>query len=136
MVECSSESLPTGWVRDENGALRRETVHSMLRRLPGWDYRGRAIYQITITLADRPSAALGRLEVRGSSGWVSVEAARAAHEPCRPEAIEDMDARLSLLDQLRDIWRVLAGGGLVMSDVLQNECPKQRDMRQKPFIDY
>jgi len=39
----------------------------------------------------------------------------------RPEAIEDMDARLSLLDQLRDIWRVLAGGGLIMSDVLQSE---------------
>jgi len=30
---------PNGWVRDESGALRRETIHSMLRRLQGWDYR-------------------------------------------------------------------------------------------------
>jgi len=58
------------WVRDEHGRLRRETVHSMLRRLPGWDYRGRAIYQITITLADRSAGLLGRLEVKGPGGWV------------------------------------------------------------------
>ena len=58
-------------------APRHEIIHSMLRRLIGWDYRQRAIYQITVTLADRASQALGRLEVKGNGGgWVSVEVVR------------------------------------------------------------
>lgn len=59
-----NEYLAEGWCRGADGALRRETVHSMLRRLPGWNYRQRAIYQITITLADRASRSLGRLAVK------------------------------------------------------------------------
>lgn len=39
----------------------------------------------------------------------------------QPNFLMNMEARLSLLDQLQDIWRVLAGGGLLMSDVLQCE---------------
>ena len=37
-----------GWVRDENGALKRETKPRMNRRLPGFDYSQRMIYEITI----------------------------------------------------------------------------------------
>jgi len=35
----------------------------------------------------------------------------------RPEEFEDLTARFALLDQLEDIWRVLAGRGLLMRDV-------------------
>ena len=56
--------LAAGWVVDENGALRRETIHHMGRRLPGWDYRRRGYYVITIVLENRRSAALGELKVR------------------------------------------------------------------------
>ena len=67
----------TGWVTDENGALRRETKHSMLRRLRDWDYSCRCIYEITVVLADRSTRALGRLEIRDLSGrFVDVATAR------------------------------------------------------------
>ena len=59
-----------GWVRDENGALRRETKPRMNRRLPGFDYSQRMIYEITIVLEERRSI-LGRL-VKGGETW-SVE---------------------------------------------------------------
>ena len=74
--------LAAGWVVDENGALRRETIHHMGRRLPGWDYRRRGYYVITIVLENRRSAALGELRVKrpavGSAGgeWVSVGEAK------------------------------------------------------------
>lgn len=42
-----------GWVQTEDGVWRRETIHRMGRRLPGWDYRRPGIYMITIVLADR-----------------------------------------------------------------------------------
>jgi len=35
----------------------------------------------------------------------------------RPEEFEDLMARFALLDQLEDIWRVLAGRGLLMGEV-------------------
>ncbi len=38
-----------------------ETIHRMTRRLNGWDYSQRAIYMVTITLADRTRDWLGRL---------------------------------------------------------------------------
>ena len=43
----------------------------------------------------------------------------------RPETVDDPGARLSLLDQLSDIWRILAGGGLLMSDVLRSEAARK-----------
>ena len=55
-----------GWVRDENGALRRETIHRMGRRLPDFDYSSRRIYEITVVLEER-RAVLGRL-VKLSAG--------------------------------------------------------------------
>lgn len=38
------------------------------------------------------------------------------------EAIEDYRAHLSFLEQLNDIWRILAGRGLLMGDVGRNEA--------------
>lgn len=38
----------------------------------------------------------------------------------RPEFILDFASHLSFLDQLGDIWRVLAGGGLLMREVREN----------------
>jgi len=35
----------------------------------------------------------------------------------RPEEFDDLTARFALLDQLQDIWRILAGGALLMRDV-------------------
>ena len=60
------EFTAPGWVRDENGALRRETIHRMGRRLPDFDYSSRRIYEITVVLEER-RAVLGRL-VKLSAG--------------------------------------------------------------------
>jgi len=79
-------NIREGWLRDAGGALRRETIPSMLRRMVGWDYRARAIYQITITLADRSGGPLGRLVVKGPAGWVGVGTAKGSG--LKPEAVE------------------------------------------------
>lgn len=42
---------------------RRETVHRMTRRCDGWNYRQRAIYQVTLVQADRARSLLGRLVI-------------------------------------------------------------------------
>ena len=42
---------------------RRETVHRMTRRCDGWDYRQRAIYQVTLVQAGRARPLLGRLVI-------------------------------------------------------------------------
>lgn len=42
---------------------RRETIHRMTRRCDGWDYRQRAIYQVTLVQADRARPLLGRLAI-------------------------------------------------------------------------
>ena len=42
---------------------RRETIHRMTRRCDGWDYRQRAIYQVTLVQADRARPLLGRLVI-------------------------------------------------------------------------
>ena len=57
-----------GWARDENGALRRETIHHMGRRCRNWDYRCDAVYLITLALADRTHPLLGRLVVEHPLG--------------------------------------------------------------------
>ena len=54
--------FPPGWhYDDDTGALMRDVVHRMGRRCRNWDYCGKGTYQITMTLADRKSCALGRL---------------------------------------------------------------------------
>ena len=58
-----------GWECDENGALRRVKKPHMGRRLPGFDYSQRMIYEITIVLKERRPV-LGRLVKKpcGSAG--------------------------------------------------------------------
>ena len=45
-----------------------------------------------------------------------------AEEPTDLQAIVDPDAGFALLDQMLDIWRVLAGKGLLMQDVPKSEA--------------
>lgn len=59
MTGC--KNAPPGWHLNEEGALVRDTIHSMLRRCKGWDYSQPAVYMITIVLADRRSVALGQV---------------------------------------------------------------------------
>lgn len=46
----------------------RPTIHTMLRRYQNWDYRSRAIYMITLSLANRRSNALGELVIDSPPG--------------------------------------------------------------------
>ena len=48
--------------------MKDEIKHRMTRRLTGWDYCQRAIYMITITLADRTQEWLGKLIYRAKNG--------------------------------------------------------------------
>lgn len=58
------------------GEVRRETIHRMTRRCAGWDYRQRAIYQITLVQADRRRPLLGRLVIDDPKAPPEVVAAR------------------------------------------------------------
>jgi len=60
-VATGCKSIPPGWHLNEEGALVRDTIHSMLRRCRGWDYAQPAVYMITIVLANRRSMALGKV---------------------------------------------------------------------------
>lgn len=55
---------------------RLETIHRMTRRCFGWDYRQRAIYQITLVQADRQKPLLGRVTVDDPSAPPESVAAR------------------------------------------------------------
>jgi hypothetical protein len=48
-------------VRDEEGRLRRETIHRMTRRCLNWDYCGRGTYLVTMVLNDRSRPVFGRV---------------------------------------------------------------------------
>lgn len=63
---------------------KRETRHRMGRRLDGWDYSGRGIYMVTITLAERRPL-LGRLAGEGGAWSVVPGAAGRAVEECLGE---------------------------------------------------
>ena len=56
--------------------VRRETIHRMTRRCAGWDYRQRAIYQITLVQADRRQPLLGQLVIDDPKAPPEVVAAR------------------------------------------------------------
>lgn len=57
-----------GWVRDGDGRLRRAIKERMGRRLMGFDYSKRMIYEITIVL-DKRRPILGRLVKSGENNW-------------------------------------------------------------------
>ena len=59
---------------------RLPTIPSQLRRCRNWDYKGRGIYMITLTLRDRSRPLLGRLVIDGD-GSGDPEAVRAHVEP-------------------------------------------------------
>lgn len=106
-------SLPAGWVQDEKGRWRRGTVHHMGRRLPGWDYRRRGYYVVTIVLEDRRSMALGELVVKDPSNdrWLAVAAAKSLKIP--PDVIEAKvvfsDLGRALFDHFRKMGEFTPG---------------------------
>ena len=103
-AQADAAGLPLGWRHDAHGAPRRETIHSMLRRMKGWDYRQPWIYQITVVCADRRVAPLGVVEVRevGASPWLSLPAARQAAIP--PDRIEARITRSALGTAVFDLF--------------------------------
>ena len=61
-METTRHHLPPGWHYDEDtGAIMRDVIHRMGRRCFRWDYRGRGVYMVTMTLADRSKPLFGRL---------------------------------------------------------------------------
>ena len=106
-------SPPAGWVQDEEGRWRRETVHHMGRRLPGWDYRRVGYYVITTVLEDRRSMALGELVVKDPAAdrWLAVADAKSLKIP--PDAIEAKvvfsDLGRALFDHFRKMGEFTPG---------------------------
>ena len=97
-----SEFTAPGWERDENGALRRVKKPHMGRRLPGFDYSQRRIYEITIVLKERRPV-LGRL-VKKPCGSAGLEDG-AGHEPTwvvEPTALGQ--AALDCWRKITDFW--------------------------------
>ena len=105
--------LPAGWIQDEKGRWRRETVHHIGRRLPGWDYRRAGYYVVTIVLEDRRSMALGELVVKDPAAdrWLAVADAKSLKIP--PDAIEAKvvfsDLGRALFDHFRKMGEFTPG---------------------------
>lgn len=105
--------MPAGWIQDEEGRWRRETVHHMGRRLPGWDYRRAGYYVVTIVLEDRRSMALGELVVKDPAAdrWLAAAAAKSLKIP--PDAIEAKvvfsDLGRALFDHFRKMGEFTPG---------------------------
>ena len=61
-METTRHDLPPGWHYDEDtGAIMRDVIHRMGRRCFNWDYCGKGVYMVTMTLADRSKPLFGRL---------------------------------------------------------------------------
>ena len=61
-METTRHDLPPGWHYDEDtGAIMRDVIHRMGRRCFKWDYCGKGVYMVTMTLADRSKPLFGRL---------------------------------------------------------------------------
>lgn len=108
LLAGASFSLPEGWHADETtGLLLRDTVHSMLRRRNGWNYKGPGLYMITLTLADRSRGWLGELEVLGSKLPSTGPSARElAHDLPAPA-----DCRIALTplgEAVAEAWREIS----------------------------
>ena len=65
-VKIDKQLTSAGWT--EGRRMKSEIKHRMARRLNGWDYCQRAIYSITVTLADRSRPWLGRLNSLAQNG--------------------------------------------------------------------
>ena len=90
----------SGWERDVSGALRRVKRPHMGRRLPGFDYSRRMIYEITIALEDRRPV-LGRLVKKtGDNGGASEDAIGAAVWGVEPSPFGQ---------DVLDCWRKITG---------------------------
>ena len=98
----SNGYIAPGWERDETGALRRVKNSHMGRRLPGFDYSQRRIYEITIVLKERRPV-LGQL-VKKPCGSAALENG-AGHEPTwvvEPSALGQ--AALDCWRKITDFW--------------------------------
>ena len=61
-METTRHDLTPGWHYDEDtGAIMRDVIHRMGRRCFNWDYCGKGVYMVTMTLADRSKPLFGRL---------------------------------------------------------------------------
>ena len=69
---------------EQKNAFRQEVKHRMGRRLNGWDYAGRGIYMITITIEGRRPL-LGRLVKIGGEWSVELSAAGRIVQDCLAE---------------------------------------------------
>ena len=95
LLAGASFPLPDAWHADETtGFLLRDTIHSMLRRRNGWNYKGPGLYMITLTLADRSCGWLGKLEILGSKLPSTGPGARELARGClfAPECFQDLPA--------------------------------------------
>ena len=99
LLAGASFPLPGGWHADETtGLLLRDTVHSMLQRRSGWNYKGPGLYMITLTLADRSRGWLGELEVKalGSKLPSTGSSARELARGCLQDLPSPSDCRIAL----------------------------------------
>ncbi len=94
---ATGSNIAPGWVRDENGNLRREKKPHMGRRLPCFDYSQRMIYEITIVLKERRPV-LGRLVKFPREGAADGEADWAV------EPTEMGQAVLDCWRKITDFW--------------------------------
>jgi len=69
---------------EQKNAFKQEVTHRMGRRLNGWDYAGRGIYMITITIEGRRPL-LGRLVKIGGEWSVELSAAGCIVQDCLAE---------------------------------------------------
>lgn len=120
-LPSTNYQLAPGWRYDEEtGALMRDVIHRMGRRCRNWDYCGRGVYQITITLADRKSRALGRL----------------CHEPARGAWVELSETGRLVEAALAELPRQWPGveilGNVIMPDHL-HFAVAVRARQKKPF---
>lgn len=79
--------------------MRRETIHHMGRRLPGWNYCRPAIYVITIVVLDRRTRPLGELRIKLADSWVPMDATVALEL-----APEDIEAKVEFSELGRAIF--------------------------------
>ena len=86
-------AVAPGWTVDENGVLRRETIHRMGRRRTGWDYCAPCIYEITMVLEDRRAKALGRLVVRNPAACAAGGGTDGGARACAAGGGTDGEAR-------------------------------------------